>query len=352
MLLGIGFKVILISTVLLGVLVPARARILAGRGGGLGSVDGPFSVHPVVGLIPPLAQTLDFVTTDANTGAGSDKRLSKLAVALVFAAPLSAFAVIPFGLGYRLGESEVNLVIANLEWGILWLQGSAILGVCSLIGLVRGTQQRVRYGTVAISHVVGAGLALVAVAMVFGTLEPLSIAVAQDRDLALGGFFGPALPMVQRLRVPGWGMFFQPLSLLLFLVSALAIPRAPESLRTGAELFLVRASEHLGSLLVSSVIVTLFAGGGALPYLRGDEIIDAIGVYYGTGLATLLCMVIHMSVFLAKVIVVALAIEPLRDRLARLSLDRSLNLCWKVIIPFSLLNLFVTAHVLVASGTP
>ena len=59
MLLGIGFKVILISTVLLGVLVPARARLLAARGPAPEQEAGPFSSHAIVGLIRPLAQLLD-----------------------------------------------------------------------------------------------------------------------------------------------------------------------------------------------------------------------------------------------------------------------------------------------------
>ena len=79
---------------------------------------------------------------------------------------------------------------------------------------------------------------------------------------------------------------------------------------------------------------------------------DAIATYFGTGFATLLCMVIHTSVFFAKVLIVVVALEPLRRRLIRQSLESSLNLCWKVMVPLSLLNVFVTAHFLLAPGTP
>jgi NADH:ubiquinone oxidoreductase subunit H len=118
------------------------------------------------------------------------------------------------------------------------------------------------------------------------------------------------------------------------------------------EQLLVRVSEHLGSLLVAGVAVALFFGGGALPYLPGDTIVGAVDDFYGADLATLLCMVIHTSVFFAKVMLTTIAIEPLRRRLARLSFAVQLNRCWKVLIPISVLNLFVTAELLLASGTP
>ena len=104
--------------------------------------------------------------------------------------------------------------------------------------------------------------------------------------------------------------------------------------------------------LVAGVVVVLFFGGGALPYVAGDTIIRVIGDYYGTGLATILCMAIHTSVFFAKLMLVTIAIEPLRLRLARLSFEAALNRCWKGIIPLAVVNLFVTAEVVLAGVTP
>lgn len=360
MLLGIGFKVILISAVLLGLMVPVRARILAVGGAAPEVPDGPFSKHPVVGLIRPLAQLLDLVTSEPAATAACERRLSNIAVALVFVAPLSAFAVIPFGSRYRLGEQQIDLVVANLDGGIVWLLGAALLALYGSVGLGRDASQRVRLAVVGVSYTLGAALALAAVAMVFGTLNLTAIAVAQDQTFSIDDFFGPALPALQRLQIPGWGMFLQPVSLLLFTVCALGASRATpaesasesESHRSGAQQLLLRVSEQLGGLLVAGIVVALFFGGGALPYLSGDTIIRAIGKYYGTGLATLLCMAIHMGVFFAKVMLVTVAIEPLRRRLVQLSFDRSLNRCWKAIIPLSVVNLFMTAQVLVVNGTP
>jgi NADH:ubiquinone oxidoreductase subunit H len=201
-------------------------------------------------------------------------------------------------------------------------------------------------------------LALAAVAMVFGTLNPTAIVVAQDQNFSMLDFVGPALPALQRLQLPGWGVFFQPVSLLLFALCALGASREPasgsqadsEAHWSGAERLLVGVAQHLASLLVAGVVVVLFFGGGALPYLSGETIIAAIGEYYGVGLATILCMAIHLSVFVGKMMLVTIAIEPLRRRLAQLSFEATLNRCWKGIIPLGLLNLFVTAQVLLADG--
>ena len=119
MLLGIGFKVILIATVLLGVLVPARVRMLVGRSAQPAFKGGPFSSHAVIGLIGPLAHLLDLIAIEARVTAAA-RRNSNIAAAAVFVAPLSAFAVIPFGSRYSIGGHEIDLVVANLDWGIVW----------------------------------------------------------------------------------------------------------------------------------------------------------------------------------------------------------------------------------------
>lgn len=363
MLLGIGFKVILISLVLLGVLVPIRARMLAAHDVAAEVRDGPFSNHPIVGLLQPLAQLLDLITSGGRPVAASERRVSSIAAALVFVAPLVAFAVVPFGSRYRLGGQEIDLVVANLDWGIVWLSVAAMLSLYGSIGLVRDASARVRLVILGVSYALGAGLALAAVAMSFGSLNPTAIAIAQDQTFLIDDFFGPALPslpLLQGLRLPGWGMFFQPVSLLLFAVCALGAPRVPilesdsdaESRHSGAEQLLIRISEHLGSLLTAAVVVALFLGAGALPYVSGDTIIGVIGDYYGVDLATLLCMAIHMLVFFAKLMLVTVAIDPLRRRLARLPFATSLDRCWKILLPLSIVNLFVTAQVLVVSGVP
>jgi len=349
MLLGIGFKVILLSAVLLGLLIPLRSRLLATDGPAT-SGAGRYSRHPVLSMLQPLAQLLDALSFDARTEGRSARRVAKVATAAVFVAPLSAFAVLPFGSRYDFGEGSVSLVVADLPWGIVWLIGAALISIYGSTILIADAEKRAQHAIVSISYTSGAALALVALAMNFQTLNPLEIAVAQDGTFFVGSFMGPALPMLQSLQLPNWGILLQPISLALFCVCTLAIPSAYVATRgqqiearvDGAGQFWLRTSEHLGVMLVASVVVALFGGAGAIPYLDAATIVDAIAVYYGTGLATILCMVLHMSVFFGKVLLVALLLEPLRRRLLELGFASSLSLCWRWVVPVCMANLWVT----------
>ena len=158
MLLGVGFKVILISTVVLGFLVPARAKLLARVGSRAVAGTGHFSRHPVIGLLQPFAQFLDSITRDSRTEEDKKRWATSAAPLLVLIAPLAAFAVVPFGSRYVFDGALVSLVVADIEWGVVWLVGAAMLAIygssalivdpdvrCALLGLI-GTGTLVHEG--------------------------------------------------------------------------------------------------------------------------------------------------------------------------------------------------------------
>ena len=108
---------------------------------------------------------------------------------------LVTFAVIPFGDVLVLGERVINLQVANLNIGILYVFAMGSLGVYgivigawasnnkfSLLGGVRGSAQM-------ISYEVAMGLSVIGILMVFGTLELQEIARGQGtliRDMLPG----------------------------------------------------------------------------------------------------------------------------------------------------------------------
>ena len=100
--------------------------------------------------------------------------------------------------------------------------------------------------------------------------------------------------------------------------------------------------------MLAGVATALFLGGGAIPYLPTEALVGSIANYYGTGLATWLCMAIHVAVFLAKVA----CLIPLQIRLAKAlrktRLPSSLGLLWKLIIPIAFLNVLLTASISIA----
>jgi NADH:ubiquinone oxidoreductase subunit H len=359
MLLGIGFKVILISTVVLGFLVPARAKLLAGVGPRAVAGMGHFSRHPVIGLLQPLAQFMDAITRDRRSE--EDKKRWAIAAApfFVLIAPLAAFAVVPFGSRYVFDGALVSLVVADLEWGVVWLVGAAMLAIYGSSALIVDPAHRLQHAILAISYAAGTAFSLAALTMVFQTLSPITMVVAQEQSQSMGDFVWPSLPALQSLQIPRWGLFLQPVSLGLFILCALGTPSISNATSTpgfqdrvnGVGQFWLRTAEHLTNVLTASVLVALFLGAGAIPLVPADMIIGEVAEFFGNGLATLITMAIHIGVFATKVMLVTLLLEPLRRRLAALSFAGSLRLCSWGVIPACVVNLWVTGAMLVGGGS-
>jgi hypothetical protein len=195
--------------------------------------------------------------------------------------------------------------------------------------------------------------------MVFQTLSPLTMVVAQEQSQSIGDFFGPSLPALQSLRIPSWGLFLQPVSLGLFVLCALGTPSISNATSSpgfqdrvdGVGQFWLRTAEHLTHVLTASVLVALFLGAGAIPLVPADIIIEEVAEFFGNGFATLLTMAIHIGVFITKVMLVTLLLEPLRRRLAALSFAGSLRLCSWGLIPACVVNLWITGAMLVGGGS-
>ncbi|MDP6978780.1 MAG: NADH-quinone oxidoreductase subunit H [Myxococcota bacterium] len=340
------------AVALVSLLVPLRRRLL---GHSAPRVEGPFARHPVVGLIEPLATSLDRLIV---VGEGTRlQRAGRFAAAFaVFVAPLLALSLVPLGVHYQFPQSEFALVAVRLDGGLAWLVVSMLVGLYGATTLLPDPALRVRFGVMTASFSAAAGFSVAALAIVFGDIDPLAIALAQDSSLHIGHFFGPALPALQRLELPAWGVFLQPVSFVVFVICALAIPRPGNELvpdnsdeassppRDGVEAFLVDCGRDATALVVAAWFVALFLGGGAIPFAPADTIIGFISPYFGVGLATILCMGIHIAVFVTKLMLVTLALDPLQRRLDALTFERALGLCWRYAIPLALLNVFVTAQ--------
>src|SRR5262245_61749334 len=148
-----------------------------------------------MGLVNTLiADPLKFLTKEDFVPSQGDKLLHTLAPCMALFTALVTFAVIPFGDVLVLGDRVINLQVANLNIGILYVFAMGSLGVYgivigawasnnkfSLLGGVRGSAQM-------ISYEVAMGLSVIGILMVFGTLELQEIARGQ------GTLIGDLLP--------------------------------------------------------------------------------------------------------------------------------------------------------------
>ncbi len=105
-------------------------------------------------------------------------------------------------------------------------------------------------------------------------------------------------------------------------------------------------SEFIEVVVIAGLITAIFLGGWAIPYLSQETIIGAITPVFGLGFATGLCLLLHVLTFFLKVIVMIWFQMALRWSLPRFRYDQVMDLCWKVMLPLSIVNIFVTGLVL------
>lgn len=328
----------------------------------------------ILGLLHPLADVLKLIGKEDFVPKGAHRFLHALAPIIATLPAILAFAVIPYGATYQFpGFEPTTLVGADLDWGLLYIfaigsiatYGSVLAGWASnnnwaMLGSLRASAQM-------ISYEVTMGLAVVGVFMVFETLKLTDMAAAQDTTFRLFGFletFGvvQTLPgWLSWLRLPFWGIFVQPLGFVMFLTCIMAEnKRAPFDLPegeseivagyfleySGMRFGLFYMSEFIEVVVIGALLAAIFLGGWAIPFLSKDTIIAGLTPSMGPALATVVCMIAHVATFLLKVVVMIWLQMQIRWTLPRFRYDQVMDLCWKIVLPLSLLNIFVTGAVL------
>jgi NADH-quinone oxidoreductase subunit H len=191
----------------------------------------------LLGLLHPLADVVKLLTKEDVVPDGANRIMHLVAPVIAAVPAVIAYAVIPFGGVYDFGGEPLSLVVANPDWGLLYIfaigaiatYGTVIAGWSSnnnwsLLGGMRASAQM-------ISYEVTMGLSVVGIFMVFGTLQLQDMAIAQDTTFRIFGFLeymGLHLPpWMHRFPfvLPAWGVFLQPLGFILFLTTIMADPK-------------------------------------------------------------------------------------------------------------------------------
>ncbi len=330
-----------------------------------------------LGLLHPAADVVKLLTKEDVIPDGANRALHLLAPVIALVPAIITLAVIPFGGSYAFGDTTINLVIADIDWGMLYVfavgsiatYGAVIAGWASnnnwsLLGSMRASSQM-------ISYEVTMGLSLVGLFMVFGTLRLPEMVAAQDTTFRLLGFLEHAgvfetLPAwLSWIRLPAWGIFLQPLGFVLFLTCIMAENKrppfdAPEGESeiiagyhleySGMRFGLFYTAEFLEVPVIGALVATLFLGGWSIPFLSQETILAGLDGF-GAGFAAALCLILHVASFLLKVVILIWLQMQIRWTLPRFRYDQIMDLCWKVILPLSIANIFVTAiWILVAEG--
>ncbi len=303
-----------------------------------------------------LADPIKFLTKEDFIPPGGDNALHTLAPCLALFPALVTFAVIPFGDVLIIGQRAINLQVANINVGILYIFAFNSLGVYgivigawasnnkfSLLGGVRGSAQM-------ISYEIAMGLSVIGILMIHETLELQ--AIVRGQGALLWGW------------LPAWGVVLQPVAFFLFFTAAVAeskripfdLPEAESELAagfhteySGGKFLMFFTAEFAEMVTAAALITTLFFGGWQVPYLMSD------GFHFPGGGALLLphfaVVFLQVGAFTFKVFFFSWLFILLRWTLPRFRYDQVMRLGWKMLLPLALVNLIVTAVVIVALGT-
>jgi NADH-quinone oxidoreductase subunit H len=307
-----------------------------------------------LGGIPFLAaDALKMLTKESVEPRGRTRVLYQLAPALAFVPVFALFAIVPVGMDLDLTQipgfaarlaagvvEPIALQIARLDVGLLYLlaisslavYGTALAGWASnnklaLLGGVRASSQM-------ISYEVSLGLALVGTMIAFRSLQLDQIVVAQGQAV-----LGP---------IPAVGILLQPVGFLVFFASAFAeTKRAPFDLPegeseivgyfveySGMKFGLMFLAEFVEIAVLSGVVTAVFLGGWH-PYLFEGWLQANLSPFWFAAVGG--------AAFIFKMTVMMWLQLTIRWLLPRFRFDQIQKLCWKILLPAALVNVFVSA---------
>jgi NADH-quinone oxidoreductase subunit H len=306
-----------------------------------------------------LADALKMLTKERFQPAEATRFLFNLAPVLAFSPILALFAIVPVGQALplraivggaegALGQVAIALQVSNPDAGLLYLfaisslavYGTSLAGWASnnkfaLLGGVRAASQM-------ISYEVSLGLALVGTMIAYRTLRLEEMVVAQGFS-SIGS-------------IPNLGIILQPIGFLVFFASAFAeTKRAPFDLPegeseivgyfveySGMQFGLMFLSEFVEIVVLSGVIVAVFFGGWHPIFF--EETLRA-------RLTPLAFAAVGAGAFLGKMVVLMWVQLLIRWVLPRFRYDQIQKLCWKILLPVALVNIFVTAAAVLVDPT-
>jgi NADH-quinone oxidoreductase subunit H len=308
--------------------------------------------HPLGGIPYVLADALKMLTKERVEPRGNSRFLYQLAPVLSFAPVLALVAVVPLGPSIALSDVHVwfledapaavgrfALQIADPDVGLLYLFAFASLTVygTSLAGWASNNKVAllggVRAASQMISYEVSLGLALVGSMIAFRTLRLDEMVIAQGNAV-----IGP---------IPALGILLQPVGFLVFFTSAFAeTKRAPFDLPegeseivgyfveySGMKFGLMFLAEFAEIVVLSGVVAAVFLGGWH-PIVFEGWLRETLSPFWFAAVGA--------GAFLAKMLVLMWLQLVIRWLLPRFRYDQIQKLCWKILLPTALANVFVT----------
>lgn len=289
------------------------------------------------GILQPLADGLKLFAKEEYEPTTPNRFLFKFGPFLAMTLALMTSAVLPWGDKFVLFGREIILQAADINVGLLYVLAVLSVGVYGImIGAWASNNKYslmsgIRAASQMISYEIAMGLSLIGLLLLTQTMSMREIALQQSGM--------------------NWNVFYQPLGFLIFLICSFAeTNRAPfdlaeceqeliggfhteySSMKMGFYLF----AEYANLFISSAIISVLYFGAFNYPGMSwvvenwGVNIANILGI---VALFVKICFFIFVYMWV-------------RWTLPRFRYDQLMNLGWKSLIPLALLNLIVTAVVI------
>ena len=335
------------------------------------------NIH-IQGLGQPIADALKLLLKEDFTPGHVKKFYYWIAPGLGISAVILTLAVVPFGSSlnvdpiiqwffgmfgfHALKFGDVPMVIANLNVGILFVFAISSLGVYGIVlagwasnskypflGGIRATSQM-------ISYELALGLSVIPIFMVLGKLNLVEAVQYQVQNgwlllpiTKIELFFKGQIGFSQVLTLKE-ALLWVPMiiSFIVFMISLFAetnrtpfdLPEAETELAGGynveyssMKFALFFLGEYAAMIAGSSIVVTLFLGGWHFPGIPDGS----HGLFFG---------LLNIAVFFLKVIALLLFFIWVRWTLPRFRYDQLMRIGWIYFFEIALVNIFITAGIL------
>lgn len=273
---------------------------------------GPIHVGPK-GLLQSFADIGKLLGKEIILPKGIDLVVFLLMPVLIFVPPLLIYAVIPFGKDMVAVDMNIGVfylvAVASLSTIIFWAAGWSSNNKYSLVGGMRSVAQMVSYELPLI-------LALLGVIMLTGTLNMNQIVNAQSNI---------------------WFILTQPIAFLVYFIAGVSetnrtpfdlvegeseIIAGPYTEYSGMGFAMFFLAEYANVMIISAMCTVMFLGGWLAPF--GLDFIPS------------------WLWFFLKMYVMIFVFMWLRWTYPRIRVDQLMGFGWKVLVPLSLANIFVT----------
>ena len=273
---------------------------------------GPNRVGPK-GLLQSFADIGKLISKEIPIPKEADKLIFILAPVLIFAPTLMVYAVLPFGKNMAAINMNVGLfyffAVASLSTMLFWMGGWSSNNKYATLGSMRVVAQMVSYELPMV-------LALLGVVMITGTMNLQDIVASQEHT---------------------WFIFTQPIAALVYFIAGVAecnrtpfdlvegeseIVAGPFTEYSGMTFATFFLAEYANIMLICGMFTVCFLGGWHAPF----------------GLT----FIPSWIWFFIKMYALVFIIMQFRWTYPRIRVDQLMGFGWKVLVPLSLANIFIT----------